>query len=690
MTATIGYATLQIIPSTKGMLGNLGKELGTPLEKAGGDAGDTAGKAAGSKFKSSFMGIAAAVGGALTAKLAFDFGKDAIGAASDLNESMGKVKVVFGGASQSVIDWSKSSATAFGQSQQQALEAAGTYGNLFQAFGIGQDQAQTMSTSLVGLAADLASFNNTSVDDALQALQSGLSGETEPLKRFGVAINDARLKQEALSLGLIKSTSDALTPAAKAQASYSLIMKDTTLAQGDFARTSDGLANKQRIMAARFEDAKAKLGQALLPAMSAITSFATEHLIPAFTGIIDVFGQVFNFLDDHREVIIGVLAGAAVALGAWAAASLTAAIANGTLATSFIGVAAAQAAAIAPYVALAAGIAGLVIGVKAAYEHVGWFRAAVDAVASFLTDTLWPALKNVFGWLQDNVPPIIAAVVTAFQTVWGFISDHIIPIVQTLVDVYLKALKLEFDVIKAVITDVVIPALQGLWNFIATRVIPVVEAIASTIATVATDVGTAIGKIVGFVLDIPGKIAATISTLWDGLTTGITAAKDWISDRIDDIVDFVTDLPGRMAHLFDGMWDGMKNAFKAAINWIITKWNGLEFSLPSVDTHIPGVGKIGGWTLGTWPKIPALAHGTSWFGGGPAIINDAGPELVTLPTGTSVMTARATRQLFEGRTGPQASSVDRGVHFHGDVNLYDQVDVDGLGQAIAFKLAGVA
>ena len=124
-----------------------------------------------------------------------------------------------------------------------------------------------MSTSVVELAGDLASFNNVSPQEALEALRSGLVGETEPLRRFGVNINDAALKAQALKDGLIKSTKEGLTPAQKAQAAYSLIMEQTKTAQGDFARTSDGMANKTRIASAQFKDAAASLGNDLLPGL---------------------------------------------------------------------------------------------------------------------------------------------------------------------------------------------------------------------------------------------------------------------------------------------------------------------------------------------------------------------------------------------------------------------------------------
>ena len=215
-----------------------------------------------------------------------------VGSASSLEESMSKVNVVFGENAKEVQDWSKESAKAFGQSRQSALEAAGTYGNLFQAFGIARPEATKMSTSLVELAADLASFNNTSVDEALVALRSGLSGETEPLKRYGVAISDARMKTEALSMGLIKSTKEALSPHAKAMASYALIMKDTALAQGDFERTSGGLANQQRILSAQLSNLKTTIGSAVLPVVLELVKALNTYLIPGIGMLGQVVGSI--------------------------------------------------------------------------------------------------------------------------------------------------------------------------------------------------------------------------------------------------------------------------------------------------------------------------------------------------------------------------------------------------------------
>jgi hypothetical protein len=203
--------------------------------------------------------------------------------ASNLEESQTKVNTVFKNSAFIVDNFAKTSASSFGITKQAALEAAGTFGNLIQAFGIGEGEAANMSVTLLALAADLASFNNTPIEEAIVALRSGLSGEAEPLKRFGVAINDVRLKQEAFNMGLYDGKG-ALDITAKTQAAYALILKDTNLAQGDFARTSDGFANQMRILQASLSDAATEVGLVLLPYFKEFVNFINDNIVPAITA----------------------------------------------------------------------------------------------------------------------------------------------------------------------------------------------------------------------------------------------------------------------------------------------------------------------------------------------------------------------------------------------------------------------
>jgi hypothetical protein len=217
-------------------------------------------------------------------------GKSMVQSASTLQESISKVQAVFGDSSSAVIKWSDTTAKKLGISKSAALEAAGTYGNLFQAFGLAAPQAQEMSVRLVELAADMASFNNTSVDDAIRALSSGLSGETEPMKKYGSVLSDVRLKQEALDMKLIQTAKGTLPIAVKAQAAYSLILKDTAIQQGDVERTSGGLAFQIKSLGAQFEDVKAKIGTALIPVVTQLTTFINNNMLPVLTTFGELLG----------------------------------------------------------------------------------------------------------------------------------------------------------------------------------------------------------------------------------------------------------------------------------------------------------------------------------------------------------------------------------------------------------------
>ena len=214
----------------------------------------------------------------------------AIQAASDLQENTSKIKVIFGDAGKAVTDFAKTAAREIGQSQNQVLAAAGTFGTFGKAAGLAGDQLATFTTDFISLSADLASFNNTTPDEAINAIGSALRGEAEPLRKFGVLLNDATLKTAALELG-IYSGSGALTAQQKILAAQKVIYEQTGDAQGDFARTSDGLANQQRILSAQFENVKIKIGEALLPVFSSLVKFLNDNVLPAIDRVVTAFGE---------------------------------------------------------------------------------------------------------------------------------------------------------------------------------------------------------------------------------------------------------------------------------------------------------------------------------------------------------------------------------------------------------------
>jgi hypothetical protein len=226
-------------------------------------------------FGTSAKTVAGAVGGF---SLALGTVKSVIGpaiaAASNMEESLSKVNVVFGRGAREVEKFANSAAKNLGQSKQSVLEAAGVFGTFGKAAGLAGTDLALFSNDFTTLATDLASFNNTTPEEAVQAIGAALRGEAEPLRRFGVLLNDATLKQEALTLGIYDGKG-ALTAQQKILAAQSAIYKQTGDAQGDFMRTSDGLANSTRTLSATFKDLQAKFGAAFLEQAKVATQNVT-------------------------------------------------------------------------------------------------------------------------------------------------------------------------------------------------------------------------------------------------------------------------------------------------------------------------------------------------------------------------------------------------------------------------------
>lgn len=261
MAVVVGEAAVRLRPETS----RFGSEAEADIDRT---MPGTARKAAG-YFAAAFAALGAAA-----------FLGNAISEATDLGEAGSKVEVVFGAAAGSVQEFASTASSSLGLSEAAALGATGTFGNLLRATGLAEQAAADMSVGMVGLAGDLASFNNASPEEALDALRAGLVGEAEPLKRFGVNLNAAAIEAKAVELGLA-GVGDELTDAAKAQAAYAVIMEQTSLAQGDFARTSAGLANQQRIARAQFADLSADIGGLFVPILGDAAGAITGGLLPS-------------------------------------------------------------------------------------------------------------------------------------------------------------------------------------------------------------------------------------------------------------------------------------------------------------------------------------------------------------------------------------------------------------------------
>lgn len=232
-----------------------------------------------SKLSSSFTTMAkrtALVGGAAGLGLLAVGTKKAITAASDLNESINAVNVVFGKAAKQVLKFSEGAAKKAGLSMREFNESVVPIGAALQNYGFSAKQAATTSINLTKRAADMASVFNTDVGTALTAIQAALRGESDPIEQFGVGLTEAALKAEALKRHM-KLTNGELTASQKTQLRLALIMQQTNKFAGDFANTSGSLANQQKILKAQLEDVAAKIGMKLTPAVQAAIAWLRDH-----------------------------------------------------------------------------------------------------------------------------------------------------------------------------------------------------------------------------------------------------------------------------------------------------------------------------------------------------------------------------------------------------------------------------
>ena len=203
------------------------------------------------------------IAGAFAVREIVKFGKECLELGSDLEEVQNVVDVVFGSMSGQIDAFAQKAASQFGLSETMAKRYAGTFGSMANAFGITGQAAVDMSTTLTGLAGDVASFYNISQDQAYTKLKSVFTGETESLKELGVVMTQTALDSYAMANGFGKTTS-AMSEAEKVQLRYMFVQSQLANASGDFAKTSDSWANQVRILTLQIQSLKAAIGQSLI------------------------------------------------------------------------------------------------------------------------------------------------------------------------------------------------------------------------------------------------------------------------------------------------------------------------------------------------------------------------------------------------------------------------------------------
>lgn len=261
---------------------NLDRDLGEIERKVEGSAKSSAGK-----FASIFGSLA--VGAGI---------KKLIDSSSDLEQAVGGTAAVFGEAGSAIDEFAKDSATSAGLSQRAARELTSQLGGLLSGFGFTKKEAASLSIELTKLGGDLSATFGGKPEEAVQALGAAMRGETDPIERYGISLNQAAVNAKAVELGLASSTST-VDANAKAQATLAIITEKSAGAQGQFAREADSAAGKAAITAAKTEDAAASMGDSLLP------------IYGKAVGVIGSLADGFGALPDAVQTGIVALAGVA-------------------------------------------------------------------------------------------------------------------------------------------------------------------------------------------------------------------------------------------------------------------------------------------------------------------------------------------------------------------------------------------
>lgn len=447
---------------------------------------------------------------------------------------------------------------------------------------------------------------------------------------------------------------------------------------------------------AKFKPTAEKAFKAVKNAIKSVVDFVQTNWPPVQA----ILMQVFDWLMANKSVIVGALVAIGAMFAVWAV--------NAALA------AAATLLAAAPVIALVAGLVALGAAIAYAYTNFETFRNVVDTVwqavqtavsvvVDFMVGTVWPAIQEVIGFIVDEfqkmqefvsdnwenikktidrvlgvIKTIIEVNIAIYTKLWDIFGGTIMRAIETVWETISTIISGALDVIKGIIktvTSLISGDWSGVWAGIQQTFSGVWNVMMAIPAKTLNFIKGEIGRILGAIRDKMGEIWGSIATkadeVWEGIKIGIGLA-------IDGVIDFVTGIPGRVGSAIGDGFSAIWTNFKKYANKIVDGWNNLSFSLPEVDTHIPGVGKIGGWSIHT-PNIPRFHDG------GPVgkLAGRLGPDEVpaVLQKGEFVLSRSMLKQInSNGQRGGATVNIE-----HATFN--DGQDAQQLANTINFRMA---
>jgi hypothetical protein len=529
----------------------------------------------------SLGGVAKIAAGGMVADLAGtaatavkDFVGDSIQAASRLQQAQGGVDAVFGKSAGVVTKYASTSAERLGLAGAEYRELATVAGAQLKNAGQSTDQAAKSTDGLITKAADLSATFGGSTKDAMEAISSLMKGETDPIEKYGVSIKQTDVNARLAALGQDKLTG-AAKKSAESQARLALLTNQTKDATGAFAKENDTLANKQQVANAKMEDAKAKLGEALLPAMTAVTGFMADTLIPGMMAAGEAIGTFVSWLVDKLGPAFSTVVGY---------------------------------------------VQPVVETLIALWQRFG------DVVLAQIT-TVWNLIKGVFQGALQIIQGIFEVFAGLFTGNWSKMWDGIKKIFSGVIGIITSYFSYLWNTVKNIATaawrilsDTIGKGVSAVVQFIAGlpgKAARALASLGSTLWNIAQSamsamgraIGDGISNIVSAVSRLPGQIWRAIGNLYD------TA---WHIGA-----DFVRGIGHGISSLLGWLVNQARNVAMAPVNAVK---NVLHIGSPSKVMEALGRDTMKGFSLGMAKEGPAVAAAVA------SPLDYAG---VALPTATS-------------------------------------------------------
>ena len=638
MASELAAYYVSIVPSAKGLTGKIAKEFSGIDREA-----EASGKRSGSRFSGAFKAGLAGIAGAFAAAGVGSFVSDAVKGAGDLEQSLGALDSVFKGNSGQMKAWSKSAATDVGLTANEFNELGTLIGSQLKNGGTAMEDLAPKTKNLITMGADLSSMFGGSAKDAVDALSSALKGERDPIEKYGVSLNQAKIEAEASALGFSK-VGKAYEGNAIQAATLSLITKQTADAQGNFAKESDTFAHKQQVMSAKWEDLKVKIGEQFMPAITKAFAFIGDTAIPAIGRFREGLAQVGQWVKDNAAWLVpltAAVAGYALAMGTLSIISTVRGwLAGATIAQWALNVAMSA----NPIALVVMAIAGLVAGLIWFFTQTELGKEIVANVWGFIQS----AVKNVVDWFTNTALPVIQGVFKTVGAVFSWLYNNIIKPVWTNISAVIGGvwtfIKGVFNLLVAIVQKDVAPALQWLYNRI---VKPTFDAI-----------GSAIGWAWNSVL-------RPIFNAWSTLfRTVLGPAFNWLYRTI-------------IKPAFDGIGSAVKWVWEHVLRPVFDKLGGF------IKNTIPKAFDQGVKAIKTaWDKIQEIAKAPVRFVIN-TVINDgliAGFNNIARPLGVKELARVALPPGFAdgGYTGPGGKYQPAGIVHAGEV-VWSQDDISRWG-----------